>query len=63
MADTAETNVIVANENKLTSYGSGETKIHTQHQTEKKIALKGILYVPEIEYNLLSESKTTKRRL
>lgn len=62
MTDTVETNIIVMNGNKLMSYNSGKAKIHTEtiDGKTKQITIKEVLYIPEIESNILSVSKATQ---
>lgn len=54
--------VTIANDNKLTAFGSREALINTKTPDgeTKIIKLQEVLFIPEIESNLISVSKATK---
>ena len=60
--NTNKSQVIVANGNDLTAYGSGEIKLinETPYGNTNRITLKVVLYVPELKANLFSVKKATQ---
>ena len=59
--DTKRSTVMVANGNTLKSLGSGTVKIKTEFNgSERNITLKNVLFVPDIETNLMSVRKATE---